>query len=122
MLKKKVTYLDFNDQEVTEEFYFNLTTPEVTKMIAKIGQDIDTYAEQLAKSGDHEGIIDFVEMLILTSYGVKSEDGKRFVKSKEARENFEYSAAYAELFEQLMTDPEQSKAFGQGLMRGAKAK
>lgn len=122
MLKKKVTYLDFNDQEVTEEFYFNLTTPEVSKIVAKIGQDIDTYAEQLAKSGDYEAIIDFVEMLILTSYGVKSEDGKRFVKSKEARENFEYSAAYAELFEILMSDPEQSKAFGQGLMRGAKAK
>ena len=122
MLKKKVTYLDFNDKEVTEEFYFNLTTPEVTKIIAKIGCDIDVYAEKLAKEEDHEGIIDFVEMLILTSYGVKSEDGKRFVKSKEARENFEYSAAYAELFEQLMTDPEQSKAFGQGLMRGAKAK
>ena len=122
MLKKTIKYVDFNEEEVTEDFYFNLTTPEVTKMIAKIGQDIDTYAEQLAKSGDHEGIIDFVEMLILTSYGVKSEDGKRFVKSKEARENFEYSAAYAELFEQLMTDTEQSKAFGQGLMRGAKAK
>ena len=122
MLKKKVTYLDFNDQEVTEEFYFNLTTPEVTRIIAKIGSDIDVYAEKLAKEEDYEGIIDFTETLILTSYGVKSEDGKRFVKSKEARENFEYSAAYAELFEQLMTDPEQSKAFGQGLMRGAKAK
>ena len=122
MLKKKVTYLDFNDQEVTEEFYFNLTTPEITRIIAKIGSDIDVYAEKLAKEEDYEGIIDFTEMLILTSYGVKSEDGKRFVKSKEARENFEYSAAYAELFEQLMTDPEQSKAFGQGLMRGAKAK
>ena len=122
MLKKKVTYLDFNDQEVTEEFYFNLTTPEVTRIIAKIGSDIDDYAEKLAKEEDYEGIIDFTETLILTSYGVKSEDGKRFVKSKEARENFEYSAAYAELFEQLMTDPEQSKAFGQGLMRGAKAK
>ena len=122
MLKKTIKYVDFNEEEVTEDFYFNLTTPEVTKMIAKIGDDIDKHAEKLAKEGDHEGIIDFVEMLILTSYGVKSEDGKRFVKSKEARENFEYSAAYAELFEQLMTDPEQSKAFGQGLMRGAKAK
>ena len=122
MLKKTIKYVDFNEEEVTEEFYFNLTTPEITKMIAKIGDDIDKYAEKLAASGDYEKIIDFVEMLILTSYGVKSEDGKRFVKSKEARENFEYSAAYAELFEQLMTDPEQSKAFGQGLMRGAKAK
>lgn len=122
MLKKTIKYVDFNEKEVTEDFYFNLTTPEVTKMVAKIGDDIDKHAEKLAESGDYEGIIDFVEMLILTSYGVKSEDGKRFVKSKEARENFEYSAAYAELFEQLMTDPEQSKAFGQGLMRGAKAK
>ena len=122
MLKKTIKYVDFNEEEVTEDFYFNLTTPEITKMIAKIGDDIDKYAEKLAASGDYEKIIDFVEMLILTSYGVKSEDGKRFVKSKEARENFEYSAAYAELFEQLMTDPEQSKAFRQGLMRGAKAK
>lgn len=122
MLKKTIKYVDFNEQEVSEDFYFNLTTPEVTKIVAKIGDDIDKHAEKLAESGDYEAIIDFVEMLILTSYGVKSEDGKRFVKSKEARENFEYSAAYAELFEQLMTDTEQSKAFGQGLMRGAKAK
>ena len=62
MLKKTIKYVDFNEEEVTEDFYFNLTTPEVTKMVAKIGDDIDKHAEKLAKEENHKGISKIVKM------------------------------------------------------------
>lgn len=121
MLKKTVQFEDFNGKVVTEDLYFHLTTPEVTKLNMKCGGDITTYAEKLTAKGDGEEMIGFLEMMILSAYGVKSDDGKRFLKTPKVREEFEYSAAYAQLFEEILTNPEQAKLFGQGLMQGANA-
>ena len=30
MLKKTITYVDFNDQEITEDFFFNLSEAEIS--------------------------------------------------------------------------------------------
>lgn len=119
MLKKSITYTNFDGVEITDDLYFHLSTPEITKMSVKFDGDISRHAEQLSKSGDQMAQLDFIEELILSSYGVKSANGKSFVKNKEVRELFEYSAAYAELFEELLTKPGQAEAFGQGLIQGA---
>lgn len=121
MLKKTVTYENFDGSTVTEDFYFNLTTPELTRLMAECDGDIQVYAEKLAKSGDGVAMIEFLEKMILRSFGIKSDDGKRFVKTPKVREDFEYSAAYAELFEQLMTQPTAAQQFGAGLVHGAKS-
>lgn len=118
MLKKSITYVTFDGVEVTEDFYFNLTTPEVTRIQAKLGDDIDKHAKHLAMSNDLDGMLDFIEIMVLDSYGVKSQDGKRFMKSPEIRAEFEYSAAYAELFEELLLNPKEAQAFGEGLAKG----
>lgn len=120
MLKKTITYQDFNGEEITEDFHFHISTPEMTKMTIKWGGDIESYVNKLAKTEDAEGMIAFIENLVLSAYGVKSEDGKRFKKSKEIREDFEFSQAYAELFEELLLNPSQAKLFGEGLAQGAR--
>lgn len=120
MLKKSITYVDFNGQEVTEDFFFNFTAPELTKLAIKYGSDISEVAKEISESNDVGRMIEFMEDLILSSYGQKSEDGKRFMKSPELKSEFEYSAAYAELFEILITQPSESQAFGKGLVSGAK--
>lgn len=119
MLKQTVTYENFNGFEVTEDLYFNLSTPELARLSARYGGDVSEYATKLAKSGNLDAMLHFIEDLMLTSYGKKSDDGKRFVKTKEVREEFEYSIAYATLFEELLTDPDKAQAFGHGLAQGA---
>lgn len=116
MIKQTVTYVDFNGQEVTEDLYFNLTNAEYVRLTGKVGGDISDYAQQLVAEGKHGEMLEFIENLILSSYGVRTPDGRGFKKTKEIRENFEYSIAFSEIFEILLSDPDKAHAFASGLM------
>lgn len=116
MLKKTIKYVTFDGNKVEEDFYFNYTTPELTRMTAAFGMEIKDYAQKIADEQDPAKMIEFIERLVLGAYGVKSEDGKAFVKSKEDRHYFEYSLAYAELFEELLTVEGAAAAFSEGLV------
>lgn len=119
MIKKTIKYTDFNGNPQEEDFYFHLSIPEYTKMIAKFkGMEVDEYAKYIAGTKDVDKMVEFIEIMMLDAYGVKSPDGKTFMKGKEIRESFEYSNAYAELFTEMMTNPEATKAFGYGLAQG----
>ena len=121
MLKKTISYINFDGEERTEDFFFHLSTPEITRMQIKFKGDIGDYAKKLQQTGDQDGMIKFVEELMLSSYGEKTADGRSFIKTPDVRTKFEYSQAYAELFEELLTSPQKANAFGQGLIEGAKA-
>lgn len=112
MLKKTITYENFNGEKVTEDFYFNINALEYVRLTAKYGKDLQEYIQDLAKKEDVAALMAVMEDLILSAYGVKSADGSKFVKTRSAREDFEYSAAYADLFIEMLTDPKESQAFG----------
>lgn len=121
MFRQNIKYKDFNGNERSEDFHFHLSLPEVTRLEAKVGKPIGEYSKDLASEGDPKKLLDFLEELILNSYGKKTSDGKSFLKSKELREEFEYSQAYAELFEMLLTNPDLSRKFGEGIADNGKA-
>lgn len=116
MLKKTLKYTDYEGNEVTEDLYFNLNKLEVTRMAARYGGDIEKHIEKVIAKQDLSEMMNVLEDLILSSYGVKSEDGKRFIKTKEIREDFEYSIAYSEIFSEILLNPEETKKFGMGLV------
>ena len=120
MIKKPITFVNFNGEEQTKDFYFHLSLPELTKMEAKYGADIGTYAKKLAENKDMPAMIAFLEEMILGAHGIKSEDGSSFRKNAKIREDFEYSQAYADLFEELLTNPQSAQAFGTGLATGTR--
>lgn len=120
MFKHEITYTDFNGNERSEDFYFHLSTPEVVRLEAKIGAPIDEYTRTIAEQQDLSKILDFLEDIILSSYGRKTTDGKSFIKNKELRTEFEYSQAYAELFEEMITDHNLAAKFGEGVAETAK--
>ena len=122
MFKHNIAYTDFNGTERQEDFYFHLSSPEVIRLEAEIGKPIDEYTKELAAQMNVKELIDFLEKIILNSYGRKTSDGKSFHKSKELREEFEHSQAYAELFEQLILNPELAQRFGQGVADNGKAR
>ena len=129
MLRKTITYTDFNGEKRSEVLYFNMSAPDMTRFIAKYsdytGIDIEDeegakkaleqYVEKLMASKDMSEVFNFLEDLILSSYGIKSDDGKRFMKSAKIREEFSWTNAYAEFFAELMTDESKFKQFVQGI-------
>lgn len=122
MFKHNISYVDFNGTERKEDFYFHLSVPEVTRLEAEVGKPISDYAQELSVDKDLKKQLDFLEKMVLSSYGRKTSDGKSFYKSKELRAEFENSQAYAELFEQLITNPDFANRFAQGIVDNGKSK
>ena len=111
MLRRLITYKDFDGKEHTELFYFNLTSAEMMELSVSRDGDLDAYIKRIVKEDNRPAIIAMVKDFILSSYGVKSEDGKSFIKSEEARTAFAQSAAYSALFVELFTDSTTQTAF-----------
>lgn len=111
MLKRPITYEDFNGDTVTENFYFNISKPELIKLEVEVKQGFGNWIQGVIDAKDHKELIAQFERIILLAYGVKSEDGKKFVKSDALREEFLQTAAYIALFTELTTDDKAAAIF-----------
>ena len=116
MLKKTVTYVDYNGVERTEDFYFNLSKAEVTEMELSVEGGFSKMLEEIVKSKDNVRIMELFKQMVLKAYGEKSADGKRFIKSKELSEAFSQTEAYSEIFMELALDEKAAAAFVNGIM------
>lgn len=116
MLKKKITYTDFNDIERSEDFYFNLTKAEVMEMEMSTVGGLSEMIQRIIAAQDTPSIIKVFKDLVLKSYGEKSPDGKRFIKTPELAEAFSQTEAYSVLFMELATDADSAAAFVNGII------
>ena len=115
MLKKTITYTDYNGVERTEDFYFNLSKAEIAEMELEIPGGMTTLIERITKTKDTPSLVKMFKDLILRAYGEKSDDGKRFINSKELRDRFEQTEAYSELFIELASNADAASAFINGI-------
>lgn len=122
MIKKTITYTDFNGNERTEDKYFNLTKAEITKMELSIKGGLAEMIKRIVDAQDTPAIIEVFEDLIKRSYGVKTPDGRGFVKRAEDLEEFMATEAYSQLFMELATDAEAAAAFVNGVVPADMAK
>jgi len=121
MFKKKINYTDFNGRSREEDFYFHLSLPEVTRLEADMdGLLIKDYINKLVSNNNMKDLLSFLEKVILTSYGVKTNDGRSFKKNEELRSEFENSPAYAEFFEMLLTEEGLAQKFGEEVAEKSK--
>lgn len=116
MYIEKIAYTDYNGITQTGEFMFNLSKPEVVKLQASYPGGVEVYLKAITDPPDAKAIVDFVENLILMSYGERSMDGRRFVKSTEMREAFQQTDAYSEIFMKLVQDPDHLAEFVNGII------
>lgn len=116
MLKKTITYTDYDGNKRTEDFYFNLSKAEVAEMEMSTEGGLTKTLEKIVAEQDGKRIIEMFKDLILKAYGEKSLDGKRFIKSKELSEAFSQTEAYSELFMELAMNAEASAAFVNGII------
>lgn len=129
MLKKTVNYVDFNGNNRTEDCYFNLTQTELAEILFQVPGDVteNLYQDDSEQAKEQaalklldklggDGVFQFVKDLMLKSYGIKSQDGRRFEKSEQISTEFSQTLAFDTLFMKLMKDDVAAAEFVNGVI------
>jgi hypothetical protein len=116
MLKKSITYVDFNGKTVTDEFHFHISKAELVEMEASRRGGLAEHLQRIVESEDGAQIIGEFKNLIAKSIGKVSDDGKRFMKSYEITQEFMETNAYSELFMELATNADAAAEFVNGII------
>ena len=119
MIKKTVTYTDFNGNERTEDFYFNLTQVELAELdlgVSGVSGGLLGLLKKIVREKDQRQIVEYFKKIVLMAYGEKSVDGRRFVKSEEIRNGFAPTEAYSKIFMELAQDADAAAKFVNGIM------
>jgi hypothetical protein len=122
MLKRTITYKDYNGLERTEDFFFNLSEAEITEMEITTEGGLAEMIRRITAAQDMKTIMVVFKDILLKSYGEKSPDGRRFVKSPEISKAFSETEAYSILFMQLVTNQIDPSEFVSGLLPEASDK
>lgn len=116
MLKKTIRYTDYNGVERVEDFYFNLSKAEIVDMENTTPGGYSAMLQGIVDAKDQPALIKHFKELVLKAYGIKSPDGRRFIKSQEIREEFEQTEAFVELYMELVSDDEAAAEFTNGII------
>lgn len=116
MLKRDITFEDFDGNTVTETFYFNISKTELIELEVEHGQSLQSWLQKVQKEKDAKALVHEFKRIVLLAYGEKSDNGREFRKSDELSKNFSYTNAYSELFLELATDDEAAAKFIKGIL------
>ncbi|WP_243152129.1 hypothetical protein [Pseudoflavonifractor sp. 524-17] len=116
MLKKTFDYIDYNGNPRKEEHYFHLTQAEVTELELSVDGGLTEMIRRVVAAQNGRQIVDTMKDIIIKSYGVKSPDGRRFIKNQEVRDAFVQTEAYSQLFMELATNAKAASDFVAGII------
>lgn len=116
MLVKRISYTDYNGNTREEDFYFNLNKGEIFNLQFGTEGGLDKAIEKIIQTEDTPKIVKIFQDIILNAYGVKSDDGRRFIKSEELSTEFKQTEAYSELLMELVSDEKKAADFINALM------
>lgn len=115
MTYETITYTDYNGVTKTRKFYFHINKAELIELETMTPGGIANALDDAAKAKDAVKLMKFFKEIIALAYGEKSEDGERFIKSKELSEAFMQTEAYNQLFTSLVTDADRATRFINGI-------
>ena len=116
MLKKTITYTDFNGEKREEDFYFHFSRAEILEKELSVEGGLGAMLRRIINAQDMPSLMKLFKELVLDAYGEKSPDGKRFIKSEELKTAFAQTEAYSILFTKLATDDEAAAEFFNALI------
>ena len=116
MIKETVTYTDFNGNERTDSFYFNLTEAELVELEVGVEGGLKAILEKIIKEDDQRQIMEYFKKIVLMAYGEKSADGRYFEKSDKIRNGFAPTEAYSKIFMKMSTDANAASKFIKGIL------
>lgn len=119
MVKKTLTFNDYEGNEVTKDFYFNISKMEFRELDRHIPGGLQNMIDQIRTEKDQDRMLDLMSILILSSYGEKAEDG-RFVKEdawgRKLSSFFKISEAWDVLFMNLLQNEQELNEFLTGIV------
>ena len=121
MVKKTITYTDYDGNERTEDFYFNLSEAEITEMQLSMEGGMQAYIQKIIAAKSQLELVKLFKQMLLASYGKKSPDGRLFVKNEQNTAEFVAHPAYSKIYMELVTDEAKASEFVNGLIPKGKA-
>lgn len=104
MLKKTITYEDFDGNTVSEDHYFNLSSAKLIELNARSGDEgWGTHLQKIVERNDRNEVVDAFIDLLRMSYGIRDLETNRFLQSDDIFADFQSSLAYDTFFEELFT-------------------
>ena len=116
MLPITKKYIDFNGVEREETFYFNLTKAELAEWELGVTGGLSKMVEKITAAKDVPALAKLFKAVVLKAYGVKSDDGRRFIKSNELTTEFTQTQAYSDIYMELAQDDQKAAAFINGII------
>jgi hypothetical protein len=116
LLKKTLTYENFNEEEVKEDFFFHLSQAELVELELNHTGGMSAALQRIIDAEDGAGIVEEIKTIITMAYGVRSLDGKKFIKNEELIKDFRSTGAYDALFMELVMDSDKALQFVRGIM------
>ena len=116
MWKFTAEYEDWNGNPRKRELLFNLTVAEMYSLQNSVKGGIETYYQRILDEQDNVALYKRFEDLVKLTYGVKSDDGERFIKNDEVYNSFKESAAYDVFMQYLLTTEDGAAKFINGIM------
>lgn len=111
MYKITETYTDYDDNQRTEDFYFNYSEAELTDLQFSVSGGLAGMIDKIIKTNDMPKLVELFRELIQKAYGEKSNDGRRFMKSPELTKEFTETVAYSQIYMRLATDSKAAQEF-----------
>lgn len=122
MIKQHVSYEDYEGNKVEKDLWFHLNRSDLAKLSLNYEKGLIEGLTELQKKGDKRAIAEFIDELLINAYGVRKPDSDVFLKTKEIREDFEYSLAHDEILMMLLGgDDDDIINFIVGIMPGLSA-
>lgn len=116
MFKREIKYKNFDDEEVTDILWFHLTKTELITMQVDVEGGLGKFLQKIIDETNEKEVFKMIKDILLLSYGEKSPDGKRFIKSDELRQAFSQSLPYEILMTEFMVDSEAAAKFIEGVL------
>lgn len=111
MLKKTITYTDYNGHQRTEDFYFNFNKAELVELELSASGGLTVMMDRIIAAEDNPTLFKIFKDLVLKAYGIKSDDGRKFIKNQKVRDDFAQTEAYSVLVMELVSDAEKAAEF-----------
>lgn len=106
MLKKTITYEDYNGEQRTRDFYFHMNQVEFAKLNGEVPGGLEKRINEIIEDKDDDAMLRMIDLLVTRSYGKFDEDDEFTKIDKNGRplyEKFVNIDAYDKLIIELVT-------------------
>jgi hypothetical protein len=116
MLKKVIQYKDLEGNNVVDDFWFHLSIADILEMETEVEGGLKARLQKMIDSKDDTQILSIMRGIVTRAVGVKSTDGRRFMKDAEHKSAFLDSNAYSAFLVEIMTLPGAAVDFANGVV------